>query len=204
MSGSQVGALCVGRKAFESYKVLRGYAEHEGTLLNNRVTWLLVSNAFLFASAGFTVREMASSDSDVLALFVLGSAVAGFLFSLVSFPSILASYKASDALRQAWSSYSNELSEPDAGAKEYFVVPISGGGNDWASKGGSYAALILPVLLVVMWIIVFCYFYTHSGAEHTCSSSADVADFRQCAIFKLQQIIDTLGDIRNSTYLTVD
>ena len=203
MSESPVGATSVGCKAFESYKVLRSYAEHEGTLLNNRVTWLLVSNAFLFASVGFTVREMASSESEILTLFVQCSAVAGFLFSVVSFPSILASHRASNALKTAWSNYSKELAETKARANEYFVVPIAGAGNEWAAKGGSWAALVLPGLLALLWVIVFGYVYANSGAEQACDTYMAIADYHKCAISKLQKIIEMLEEISNSEHSIV-
>jgi len=189
-------------KAFESYKVLRNYAEHEGTLLNNRVTWLLVSNAFLFASVGFAVRELADSGNEILRFFVLISAIAGFSISLASYLSILASYKASNSLKLAWEAYSENLTAPDSGANVYFVAPFAGGGNVWASIAGSYAALVLPILLGIMWAAVFHYFYTMS--QEVCNASLDLAGYRSCVVLKLQEIVDVLEAIRSSPYFMGD
>ena len=133
---------------------MRSYAEHEGYLLNSRVTWLLVSNAFLFAGAGLALRELATSKNGILALFVLFAAVAGFLISALAMPSIWASMKASETLDNAWQRYSRKLKTLRAETDAYFVVPLAGAGHHWASKAGSIAALCLPIVLGAGWLVV--------------------------------------------------
>jgi|SRR5689334_6706485 len=96
-----------------NWKRVRAAIEHENTLTNNRFTWLLSSQAFLFAA--FALMFQASTKNDVVdtlrpfykyvfAVFALTGILAALFLSL----GLLAAQHQHDALVQWWNDHTNE------------------------------------------------------------------------------------------------
>jgi hypothetical protein len=88
----------------ELYKVLRGQIEHEDNLVNQRVTWLLLIQGFLFASFyNILISSLDKPDFFSLKLIILILISAfGIFISWVSLRSIRGAFKALKHIREFW------------------------------------------------------------------------------------------------------
>ncbi|MEB3325512.1 MAG: hypothetical protein VKM17_09295, partial [Cyanobacteriota bacterium] len=62
-------------KATTDWKRIRSAIEHENTLVNHRLTWLLTSQAFLFAGFGLVFTSMKNSSFDIIYSLLLLSLI---------------------------------------------------------------------------------------------------------------------------------
>ena len=159
----------VNQVGLESYKIFRDYLEHEDELLNNRVTWLLLTNAFLFAAVGFTVRVIPEFPVASLYVFVFASALGGISIACLGVYSIGAAISASDSLEELWRAElersggllfpvdTNSVTadqKASVGQVAVVVPGIRGGGAGSAVNSGRVLAKFLPPGLIVFWAAV--------------------------------------------------
>jgi hypothetical protein len=141
----------------ELYKVYRDYMKHEDDLLNQRTTWLLVIQGFLFATLAVLGEWVSPKDplSDLLRterLYLIYVLVfVGILIAVAAFISILAANKAIDSLQKKWE---KELKQYYR-AEDWDLFPgIAGGGHKKAKAWGKTPALAIPCIVALAWIIV--------------------------------------------------
>jgi hypothetical protein len=51
-----------------TYGIYRGYIQHEDTLINHRITWMLTIHGFLYATYGFTLQKLLEINEKVSAV----------------------------------------------------------------------------------------------------------------------------------------
>jgi hypothetical protein len=141
----------------ELYKVYRDYMKHEDDLLNQRTTWLLVIQGFLFATLAVLGEWVSPKDplSDLLRterLYLIYVLVGvGIFIAVAAFISILAANEAIDSLQEKWE---KELREHYR-AEDWDLFPeIAGGGHKKAKARGKTPALAIPCIVSLAWIIV--------------------------------------------------
>lgn len=129
------------------YEVFRDYVKHEDSLINNRLTWLLISQGLIFnaystlekSKIDACINHHAGITADLSALQgALG--VVGLLICVFSFLGIQAARYAIQGLKQTWgTTVDNEL------------PALAGGDSKFADKFGWLPALSIPVTLFFAW-----------------------------------------------------
>jgi len=90
----------------ELYDIHRRYVGHEDELVDNRNTWFIALNSFLFTSMALSFRGFSdvfySASSVLVFLFVFLLSLIGFALSLSSFFSVAAAYDSALEIKANW------------------------------------------------------------------------------------------------------
>jgi hypothetical protein len=157
----------------EFYSMVRSQIEHEDSLVNHRLTWLLMINGFLFSALGFSfAAEATGLDKGEGFCSKInhardGLAMLGFLSSLILLIGILAASASIHNLMKQWNNVLNKLSNSD----KINYPQIIGNydklktGKSIIVWGGFLPSWLLPVLICVTWFIIqpsFIYFFNNN------------------------------------------
>lgn len=134
------------------YNIYRDYMKHEDDLLNQRTTWLLVIQGFLFATVGVLGEWPLQLGVDRLGherlflVYVLGGV--GFVVGLVALLGIVAASDAIDELRRKW-----DLIRVHYDGWED-LPEIAGGGDPTAHQRGKWPPRLIPASILLAWSLV--------------------------------------------------
>lgn len=120
------------------YLQLARQIEREDHLVNQRLTWMMQFEGFLFAALGFTLRDESSSASSLTPIL----AFAGISIAILTFRSISNAYAAIEELKTVY------LGLP---GKEYRVRPFGGRA---AYRGGAGNCRLLTIVMALVWSAV--------------------------------------------------
>ena len=91
------------------FSIFRSYIEHEDSLINQRMTWLLTLNSFIFASISLLIDNLfddnlffSSPHISAVKYFVIGLAVIGGISSIFTFFSVSAAFNSIRAIKDIW------------------------------------------------------------------------------------------------------
>ncbi len=95
-------------KKLELYKILRSQIQHEDSLVNHRLTWLLVTQAFLFTGYFATLNTYLDTTKKleqkdvwfIIIMFLIP--IGGVFLVFFSFRSIIGAFEAIKAIRKYW------------------------------------------------------------------------------------------------------
>lgn len=144
------------KEKIELYDLIRKQIQHEDTLVNQRLTWLLYSQAFLFTFF-YTLFTTILKQFEVIVI-VLNVLIAisffGVILCLLAIGSILGAYKAIKHLRDFWF-YQN----PDEGdsekdnliEKEGKELPDITYKGQWFLNSSRVASIGIPIALILVW-----------------------------------------------------
>jgi hypothetical protein len=119
--------------------------EFEHQLIDRRLTWLLSSQAILFAAFGLTLTETASS-APAAGEFQDAVVLVGLLTSVLTSVSVGAAYVAKWISWRKYRKYfGNAIPEPWKGN-------LSWGANTVVTVVAAVADLLMPIVLVVVWL----------------------------------------------------
>ncbi len=148
------------------YDVYRDYMKHEDDLINQRSTWHLLIQGFLFATMGVIGEwQVAKNVPDILhferenLVYVL--ATVGIAISVTVAISMQAADNAIEALCGRWSKRIHKEFDPEV----WDLVPAIAGGGAKTSKGlGKLAARVIPVFISFAWLAIAVMAF--SGKHH--------------------------------------
>lgn len=137
------------------YFIYRNYMKHEDDLLNQRSTWHLLIQGFLFGTLGVIGQwQLITGGTDTLhseryyLVFVI-SAV-GLLIALLASISLHAADSAIEQLCKDWKRVRGLHNN-----KDYELLPeIAGGGAKNAKTYGKLAAIWIPRVVMAAWVVV--------------------------------------------------
>lgn len=156
------------------YKAYRDYEEHENTLLNQRVTWLITMQAVTLATFGFSIQkqyELAQKIRELwshlpvpdsakvvsyvppelevydvrFAVLLTGLALVGMASAITSLIGIIAAKTAQEELRERWRKHHSET------AQILKLPNIAGGGSPRAERHGATFASAIPCFFFAIW-----------------------------------------------------
>jgi hypothetical protein len=137
------------------YAIYRDYIKHEDDLLNQRSTWHLLIQGFLFATLGVVGEWTFAKDApNYLAtqrenlIYVLAGV--GISVAAAAFLSILAANNAIDQLQKDWDTIRSKFNIEDAA----LLPEIAGGGHPTAKSHGKLPAVCITVVVAVSWVVV--------------------------------------------------
>ncbi len=149
------------------YEVIRDYIKHEDTLINNRLTWLLVSQGFIFSAFSGLFKPMADiafkmgdpsfeknkvalifDDLEKLQYVLIGL---GLLICIISYLAIEGAIQSIDKVKDDHNHLSQDICLPE----------LTGGGNPIAKRFGIVSSRGIPIILFLAWIIVILIRLTH-------------------------------------------
>jgi hypothetical protein len=140
----------------ELHKMYRDYMKHEDDLINQRSTWHLLLQGFLFTTLGVIGEwQLPKNGNDPLytergfLVFVL--AAVGATIAYLSFISIRAANRAIDTLHKKWDDIQGVFEHP---AKN-LLPEIAGGGGRNAKRDGKRPAMLIPVFIAIAWVLIF-------------------------------------------------
>lgn len=140
---------------FETFKVFRDYIEHEDGLISSRITWLTVSQSFLFVSFAQLIGtsfEVASTpaDREISRIYITMICLLGCTLCILTFLSVWAATRAINDLQNKWSDLKKEylFATPD----EYFLLPnLTGGTRRRTTILGFSSAIFMPAAFLLAW-----------------------------------------------------
>ena len=131
----------------ELYKIMRGYINHEDSLINNRLTWLLTIQGLLFTGYGLALRETTKSSDLISLIFILKGL--GLATSFLGFTGILAASLAIREVERKWLSIKPKDLLTHSIADQ--LPDVTGGGNRLVHFLGSFTPLSIPSIFFVAW-----------------------------------------------------
>jgi hypothetical protein len=145
------------------YSVYRDYMKHEDDLINQRTSWHLLLQGFLFATFGVMGEWQTEGGAGFLhpqRYWILHGLIAtGFLISLFATSSILAADAAINKLHADWNALRSKLNIPE---EFWELLPgIAGAGSKHAKQWGKAPAIAIPIIISFAWLWIF-FFAVHS------------------------------------------
>jgi hypothetical protein len=116
--------------------------DKELTLMSERMSWLVISESFIFSA--FTVAVANHEKSMVLVAFACLMPIVGFLMALLVYPGLLAAHTTAKSLKEERHHYELRLPE---GLQVKLRAPTR------AHLLGSVPAFVIPVMLLLVWTI---------------------------------------------------
>ena len=165
--GAEQRALAV-TEYFEQFRIFRDYIEHEDDLINQRATWNVTIQGFLFAAFALIVQsrvqatEIDHTASMLMQLTAYGLIpVVGFFVGFFSFLSTFAARSAIERLQQdydvhvlgAWSRVNWDSCEQRRLRIRPVLPKITGGGAKKAAILGFALPHCIPLVFVFAWPI---------------------------------------------------
>jgi hypothetical protein len=138
----------------EYYRLIKQQIDHQDNLVNQRVIWQIIAQAFFFSAYASLLnapKEAKGPPFDAeqqLLLWLLP--IAGLFTGLVTYPGILSSIKTIDYLRKLYDEYSHGKAPVDASSRLYPHIQ----GPPHLRRWASLAPLVMPLIFAVTWLIV--------------------------------------------------
>lgn len=153
----------------EMFEIIREQIRHEDGLINQRLNWLLLSQAFLFAAFTTIItndKEMNFVNPVVQAWIPFGIALAGTILNISSFVGLRTAYASLKNLRETWFEVNGEGKDGEK-LKNGFPQITWVGGNIFQRAIATstttpwivfsvwilLAAITIPMQSVIIWII---------------------------------------------------
>lgn len=145
MSDSKLRAL---------YNIYRGRIEHEDSLVNQRTSWFITLQSFLFTSVALSLSRV----SDLFfAKFISILSLVGISISITTIVSVLAAHRAISAVVVKWK---DEIlvnrDESELFKDDFLDLPtIAGTGLGFlAISRGKISSFLVPFIIIVAWILL--------------------------------------------------
>ena len=138
----------------EYYQFIKQQIDHQDNLVNQRVIWQIIAQAFFFSAYTSLMNAPKESKGPIfdaeqrLLLWLLP--LAGFLAGLLTYVGILSSLKTIDYLRKLYDEYSHGRAPKDSSSRLY--PPIQGPAH--LRRWASVAPILMPIILSLTWLIV--------------------------------------------------
>ena len=159
------------------YKLIREQIQHEDNLVNQRLTWLLGIEAFLFA--GFAALSAVQNPTDLQKRLPFCVAILGGIFALLSIFSIDAAFRSLKRLRDCWHDHPKHITFENDATKEWVEkyacksgFPPSTYVGGPISKAGT-SAYGTPAFIVLVWLIL-CFFQWQSSSDNLKKAEASI------------------------------
>jgi hypothetical protein len=114
----------------EYYQFIKQQIDHQDNLVNQRVIWQIIAQAFFFSAYTSLMNAPKESKGPIfdaeqrLLLWLLP--LAGFLAGLLTYVGILSSLKTIDYLRKLYDEYSHGKAPKDSSSRLYPPIPRAG------------------------------------------------------------------------------
>lgn len=135
----------------DRFEVYRDYVKHEDNLINNRMTWLVLSQSFFFTSFALAVGRLSDSDpvaAEKIYIFLNTIAWLGIAVGLATFGAVLAALNSIDGLRSRWDVL---RTDDNVFVNDKTLPELTGGGKLFASVFGFFLPIVVPLIFAVTW-----------------------------------------------------
>lgn len=152
-------------RKLELYRTIREQIQHEDNLVNHRLTWVLLSQGFLF-TLYYTLFNTILEDFKtfkILLFLLIAIAVSGIILSILGVLSIKGAFRAIQHLREFW--YSEYKEEGISGTKNFNnknskknpnkqFPDISYNGGKMSLFSSAKASVGIPYTIIFIWGVV--------------------------------------------------
>ena len=138
----------------EYYQFIKQQIDHQDHLVNQRVIWQIIAQAFFFSAYTSLLnapKEAKAPPFDAeqqLLLWLLP--IAGLLTGLVTYAGIVSSIKTIAYLRELYDEYSHGKARVDASSRLY--PPIQGPPH--LRRWANLAPVLMPIIFAATWLMV--------------------------------------------------
>lgn len=137
----------------EFYKAIRDQIVHEDNLCNQRMTWLITLQAFLFGAYGFSLSAESNQNGvnlrDTIITARTGMAMVGILSSLVVIVALFAAKRSIDRLVDRWyDSYPEEAKTFPQIIGNYAPAKRRG------TRLGQVPIFSIPIIFPLVWLYI--------------------------------------------------
>ena len=149
--GSKIGGEITKK---ELYEMIREQIKHEDELVNHRLNWLLLSQAFLFTAfiaIATNQNAMPHIGSDLVPYIPIGLAAIGFIINALSFIGINSAHNSLDELRNIWYGRYPEEKKSEEGVYANFPQ-ITWEGSRFSRAINT--ATSTPLIISIIWIFL--------------------------------------------------
>ena len=138
----------------EYYGLIRGQIEHHDQLVNQRITWLIITQAFFFGAYATLLNAQKEAKNPLFEaeqlLLIWLVPIAALLAGALTYVSIISSLRNIEHLRTLYEGYSRAKAPEDASSKLY--PPIQGPPR--LLKLAKLAPIWMPIVFMTAWLIV--------------------------------------------------
>ena len=137
------------------YQIIRAQIEHEDNLINQRLSWFVAAQAFLFSAyaillnAPSQVRLQGFARQQEILFYLIPLVAIGV--SILIYVTVIAAMLAMANLRRLLKSHANEL-ESHAKEKEILLPPVQGYRQTLLL--GQASPILIPFLFMISWIVL--------------------------------------------------
>jgi hypothetical protein len=137
------------------YEIIRSQIEHEDNLINQRLSWFVAAQAFLFSAyaillnAPSQVRLQGFARQQEILFYLIPLVAIGV--SILIYVTVIAAMLAMANLRRLLKSHANEL-ESHAKEKEILLPPVQGYRQTLLL--GQASPILIPFLFMISWIVL--------------------------------------------------
>ena len=137
------------------YQIIRSQIEHEDNLINQRLSWFVAAQAFLFSAyaillnAPSQVRLQGFARQQEILFYLIPLVAIGV--SILIYVTVIAAMLAMANLRRLLKSHANEL-ESHAKEKEILLPPVQGYRQTLLL--GQASPILIPFLFMISWIVL--------------------------------------------------
>jgi hypothetical protein len=139
----------------EYYQFIKQQIDHQDNLVNQRVIWQIIAQAFFFGAYASLMNAPKEAKGPLfdaeqrLLLWLLP--LAGLLAGVLTYVGILSSLKTIDYLRKLYDEYSHGKAPTDPSSRLY--PPMQGPPH--LRRWASLAPILMPIVFALTWLIVF-------------------------------------------------
>jgi len=137
----------------EYYQFIKQQIDHQDNLVNQRVIWQIIAQAFFFGAFAAVTNAPKEAKGPLfeaaqgLLLWLLP--LAGLITGLLAYIVIMASIKTIDYLRNSYEEYSQGKVAPDRSSRLYPHIQGPPELRQWAK----WPPICMPIVFVVTWLI---------------------------------------------------
>jgi hypothetical protein len=143
----------------ERYQAVRAYITHEDSLINNRLTWLLVSQGLIFGAfsglfvpiSNLVFKLEEKCDSNALISTLINLQFFQFILGILGLSIVCVCYVSINAALLSIDEIKNKFNHLAAATK---LPELTGGGSEGAVRMGAISSSGIPIVLGCVWIVV--------------------------------------------------
>jgi hypothetical protein len=138
----------------EYYQFIKQQIDHQDNLVNQRVIWQIIAQAFFFGAYATLMNAPKEAKGPLfdaeqrLLLWVLP--MAGLLAGLLTYVGIVSSLKTIGYLRKLYDEYSHGKAPTDPSSRLY--PPMQGPSH--LRRWASVAPILMPIVFALTWVVV--------------------------------------------------
>ena len=138
----------------EFYGLIRSQIDHQDELVNQRVMWQIITQAFFFSAYTSLLNAQKEAKTPMFEaeqlLLIWLLPIAGLLAGALTYVSIIVSIKTIEHLRSLYEEFASQKPPEDNSSKWYPYIQ----GPPHLTKWGKLTPILMPAVFTLAWLII--------------------------------------------------